>query len=567
MERNKRKYLSSLALIALSAVAARLYAADTAVTQGGGEIELDDVTTVISGDALTAGKESVPDYKNILPDSASGEIQLPAMDAVQETGAESGYRYDGAEKERSVYAQGEIGGGWPFSFIGDFSVYRTTGNAPFEIQFSHENAEGFGGEDASDGYFSRRTQIEAKKDFIFKGSQYSLSGAYKNGDEGFQLRSPSFTDYLWNNIDGTANAQWSLPVGWYILADASASYYNRYGTKYSAGAATENSWEDSAKYFWLEPQFSVGWSNSSFNLALFSQYTALMNMKDSGTLEKAADSSSAEAVHRGHFAFKFSWTEEDAKLWADAGIVFGTAIGSSSAIFPFTLGLKLSLSSALSSSPVTVKAEGGLGSSLASAAKIEQDSLYSVLSSLPGEQTDWHAGVSAVIPIKDMFSLSLDGQFKKTAFGNGVWQSDYKDASTILSSGYYAVQQIDRTELNTRAEFTAAFALVKLTGQWQSFWLDVPSYEDEQKLLARVVLEPESANWSASASIAQNFGEDADRTPVLIALVSAKASPSIRLAVEAQDIIKLAQRKTRDFAHSQYKQNSGHITALVRFEF
>lgn len=555
------------AFFAAALFAAGLYAEDFNPGQGGGEIELDDITTVISGDTLTAEKDSVPDYKKILPDSGSGVVNLPALDAPEEADAETGERNYGIEKEKSVYAQGEIGGGLPFSFIGNFSVYRTTGKSPFEIQFRHENAEGFGGESSADGYFSRRTEIEAKKDFILSSARYSLSGSYKSSDEGFQLLSPSFTDYVWNDMAAAGHAGWDLPAGWYIGANAAASYYNRYGTKFSTAAETENSWENSAKYFWLEPELSAGWKNSSIDICLSSQYTALMNMKDSGTMEKAPDSSSAEALHRGRFALKLSWTEEDLTLWAYSGIVFGTATGSRSAIFPFALGTQFSMPVSFSPSPLTVKAEGGLSSSLKNAAGIEQDNLYSVLSSLPCEQTDWNAELSVIIPIRDMFSLNVGGQFRKTAFGNGVWQSDYSDGATLLSSGYYAVQQIDRTELNTKAEFTVDFALVKLAGLYKACWLDVPGTDDKHEISARALFEPDGAAWNAGASLAQHFGDDADTTPVITAGFSATASRSIRLAVEAQDIIKLAQRKTRDFAHSQYKQNSGHITALVRFEF
>ena len=59
------------------------------------EIELPDVTTVISGGALTAGKDSVPDYKKILPDKNTGSLELPEMESVQKKDArlkEVGYK-------------------------------------------------------------------------------------------------------------------------------------------------------------------------------------------------------------------------------------------------------------------------------------------------------------------------------------------------------------------------------------------------------------------------------------------------------------------------------------------
>ena len=42
-------------------------------------IELPDVTTVVSGGAITAGKDSVPDYSPTLPTSEDGRVSLPQI--------------------------------------------------------------------------------------------------------------------------------------------------------------------------------------------------------------------------------------------------------------------------------------------------------------------------------------------------------------------------------------------------------------------------------------------------------------------------------------------------------
>ena len=158
----------------------------------------------------------------------------------------------------------------------------------------------------------------------------------------------------------------------------------------------------------------------------------------------------------------------------------------------------------------------------------------------------------------------MSGEFRKTAFDNGVWTPDYKTSSS--SAGFYVIKQENRTELKSVAELSADFEKLKFSGSWKSYWLDVPSYEDEQSLTASVIFEPDNL-WNLKASITQNLGDDAEKVPVLDFSGSVRASNSIRLALEATDIIKLVTVKTRAFAHSQYKQNCGHITALVKFQF
>jgi hypothetical protein len=531
------------------------------------EIELPDVTTVISGGALTAGKDSVPDYKRILPDQNTLGVQLPEPDCV-EGKEETVSEYNAAGTgDQSVFAEGKIGGGYPFCFLGDFAVYRTTGNAPFEIKFSHENAEGFGGKTSSDGYFYRNTSIEAEKDFTSSSSKYVLSGWYENLDEGFQKKSASFTDYLWNNIGGKAEADWTLSRGFYLGTEVHTSYYNRYGTQWSTAAEPSDPWEKSAKFFTFIPEFNGGWKNDSFDISFLAKYATQLNLKDTGSLEKAEDSSSAETGQKGHFAFNFEWTDENVQMWAKAGVTFGTQTGDNSALFPFELGTSFTIPVSFSSRPLSMGIEGGLKSEWYLASYLEQNNPYSVMYCIPNEQSDWYAKVNLSMPIKNIFNLDINSVFRKTAFGNGVWAPDYTDSSAFLASGYYLISESDRTEFNTDAEFTVNFSAVKLTGGWKVFWIDVPSWEDRQSLKAAVLVEGKDAKWNAGASVIEYLGDDADKVPVLGVNASVKAASSIRLALEADDIIKLISQKTREFCHSQYKKNSGHVTALVKFQF
>ena len=529
------------------------------------EIELPDVTTVISGEALTAGKDSVPDYKKILPDKNTGSVQLPVMPAVQNEKLPENEYSSKKEVEKDVYAEGKIGGGYPFCFTGDFSIFRMTGDSPFELSFNHEAYEDFAQEKSADGYFLRQTSIEADKKLSVKNAKFDFSGWYKNKDNGLQSASNSFTDYLYNDIGADVCGEWNLNKGWYIFSSAGASYYNRYGIQFENSVESENSWEKNAKYFSFSPEFAFGWKNYGFDLNFSSKYETQLNMKDSNTLQKALYASSAEAVHRGQFTFNFSWGNDFVSTWAKTSVVAGTSIGNNDVIIPFGLGATFRLENGFSSRKIILSAEGGLDSFLELAGSIEKDSPFAVLYSLPSEQSDWYGKAFASVPVKDVFSLNVSGEFRKTAFGNGIWQADY--SSALSSSGFYLINQEERTDFNTQLVFTADFEQLKLSGGWKSYWLDIPSDKEKNSINASVLFEGKNSKWNARASVVEFLGDDADNVPVVGAEASLKVSRSIRLALEATDIIKLLTGKTRDFAHSQYKQNCGHITASAKFQF
>ena len=76
------------------------------------EIELPDVTTVISGGALTAGKDAIPDYKDILPDSSTSAVELPDLGTVDDSEVKANARMQ-TQSDKDVFAEGRIGGTLP----------------------------------------------------------------------------------------------------------------------------------------------------------------------------------------------------------------------------------------------------------------------------------------------------------------------------------------------------------------------------------------------------------------------------------------------------------------------
>lgn len=528
------------------------------------EIELPDVTTVISGGALVAGKDSVPDYKKILPDKNTGTVQLPAMDGIQ-TGQLPSRQYEQKySDEKTVFAQGKIGGGFPFCFTGDFDIYRILGNSPFKISFFHRNYEDFADKKSSDGYFFRTTGLEAEKKFLGEKFEFVFSGWYKNQDVGLQSKSLVFTDYLWNDLGADLYSLWNFEKGWNLKLGFLGSYFNRYGTKVSKEAVFDEEWQKNAKYLSLIPELSAGWKNSQFDLSLLARYQSQLNMKDSDTLYKAPEASSSEAVHKGQFMLNFAWLNKIAKIQASGGIIIGNSIGKQKILTPFTVGADFEISNPLSFRPMGLKFEGGLDSVLEFAGNLEKKYRFSGLCCLPSEQTDWYGLAKASVPVKEIFSLNIEGEFRKTAFENGMWSPDYE--KNLSKAGFYLIAPNERTEFRSEAEFCAETEAFSFSGRWKAFWIDIPAGEEAHSLRAEVIFAPEK-RWNLTLAAEQHFGEEADKVPVLDAGAGLRVGKSIQLALEAEDIIKLLSGNTRTFSSSQYEQSCGHITALVKFQF
>ena len=81
-------------------------------------IELPEVTTVITGESVTAGSDALPSFENVIvtPQNSEKEsILLPEVtvssNSIQKKSDEDYYKKD-------IFAEGKIGGGFPTLFTG-----------------------------------------------------------------------------------------------------------------------------------------------------------------------------------------------------------------------------------------------------------------------------------------------------------------------------------------------------------------------------------------------------------------------------------------------------------------
>jgi len=523
------------------------------------EIELPDVTTVVNGKAFTAGKDSVPDYTEILPESSSPKIQLPEMEGVKTPKNLPEKKAASSQKEKDIYANGELGAGYPFYFKGDFSIYRASGSSPFEIDFSHESAEGFAREKADEGFFERKSSVKGKKSLYSDYGKHRIQAEYKMSDDGLQLKSDSYSDIVKHTIWADAGSDWETDNGFLFSYGADGAWFNRYGEVMKDSAKAGN-FLDSTKILDLNPYFGAGWNNESLKFMLTGFYTLQANLGGKDNLSEAKDSSSGERTHRGQFKLDFSWKNDFLTLGADGSLIIGNAIGDKAALPAFTGMVDFS------SDFLTIEARGGLSSYQEKLRNLENLYNFSVSPALPSETSDWFGKLNVTVPISETFSTKGKAEFKKTAFENGIWQAVYANKNEI-QSGLYIISPDERTELNTSLGFYADFSPFKAEINWASFWLDVPVLEDEQKIALSFEYQSLDAKWNAGAKTEVAFGEDADLCPNISGFLSVRLAPSLSLAFEVNDIIKLCHGTSRKYAHSDFITTSGNAVLLAKFQF
>jgi hypothetical protein len=518
------------------------------------EITLPDATTVVTGDAVTAGKDAVPDYETVLPGGKRAKTVLPELPAPEDSKtAGIGSEVRRAETEKNVYAEGLAGGGFPGYFTGLFSIYRTSGSDPFRVTFSHESVNGYARTPFTDGYFDRSTAVSARKTCTLKNTVLDFSGAYESSGDGLQKQYDGFYDVSRQSAGGKASAVWTLPHGFMMSAEAGGSGYMRYAGITGSPAAA--GYAESASLFEIAPEVKAGWSGygitADFSAAWY------MEADTGGTL-------SDRVLNRGQFGTSLEWKNSAVRVYGNAAAVIGSSVGKYPVIVPFTAGTEASFPSPLSDRKIKLAASGGLYSGQIPFAVLERRYKFSALSFIPGETSDWYGMMSAEIPVKDILSFTADAEYRATAAGNGVWESSYSDSSFLY--GQYVFGQTERQLLHTAAGVTFRWNIITVTGSWKSQWMYVPVLEAPNTIRIDASVQDKNSRWGAQAGISFFPDEDQDHVPDLEVSSFFRISPAVRLAVKADDIVKLISGSSRTYA-GRYSTRSGTAGILVKFFF
>lgn len=543
-------------------------AAVSAIAQSSEQEErlvLPDVTTTVSGDALVAGKDALPDYSVVLPELRSAKSLLPALPGVE--------TYDEFDEpvadlsmswSKSVFCQGVIGGGFPGYFTGDFSVYKETIDSPFSVNFHHLSRNGYGKLSASDGFFDMTTTLGGIKEFSVNAFDFNLGAGYENTTIGMQNQSPVFYQVTSQDIETTAGVKWNLPSNFYVKLDNQLEYYGRYGgivrdVDDKLALVTEQ--EKAASAFRVHPELKAGWKNEYFRLSVSADYDFEKYLGD------MSDSSLGLAVNnRCYTGLRFDWINPIINVGLQGGLVAGNNLSDSvKIVFPFDVKLYGSWEVPYSSMPVTLDAAGGLLSYRNTLGEMEREYAFVNADGLSSETSDWYGKFSVGLPLVKSSKLAFGVDYRKTAFGNLFWTGDYTDCSD--ESGLFKMTTVDRTllDLSVSAEFF--YKVFGISVGAVNHMMYVPVKEDRMYVEGICNYEADSGKWGTEITLREGVGEVVDLIPNLGASVYVKVSDALRISLDMNDFIKLVSGSTRSYAHSNYKQSAGNMILLVKFFF
>lgn len=530
-----------------------------AQTEDEEKIILPSLTTTVTGDSLTAGKDAVPDFSDILP-SDSEDFPMPKLPGVKTANIydepEADFSY---ASEKQIFAKGLIGAGFPGFFTGDFSIYKNSGDNPFSLKFLHESQNGYGKHDEAEGFFDRKTLLSGQKTITLKNFVFDFSASYDNSSYGLQDQSEVFYDINYQTVFTKDNVKLKLPYGFALNLGVQAEWYNRYQGKNKDALSSLFLQQENADVFFINPYFKAQWQNYGFDIAFISDYTGEF-FYDSEFNEDSLNKT--DSINRGDFSLALSWKNSFFKIAAGGGVIVSNHIDSS-ALPKFSLDLEGTFK--LSARDLVIGLAGGLDSKLYRYSDIEKSYLYTASSFLPSESSDWFAAVKLSLPVGSKLTLDAASTLKKTAFDNGVWEADYSKA--LPSEKLYELKEKERTILESEASLSFAWKIFTVEVQWKNNLFHVPSNEYSNVIGASLDFQSELGNWGFNAGLFETIGDDVDLCPLLKASAFYKLKDSISLELAVDDIVKLLLQKDRDYGESSYLKRAGSANILVHFFF
>lgn len=556
-------------------------------------IVLPDVSTEIQGGAPKAGKSAVPDFSSVIPERQTEGLVPRLPDAVRPDSSvfqELGFS---ASENKTVYAEGLAGIGFPGFFTGNFSVCSQSGPSPFRISFGHETSNGYSGNSLSSGFFDKDTLVSVEKTFSFSKGKLVFSGLYNSLNDGLQDRSENISDVTREIMKAGGEFSLSLPEGFSFGADFKGSRYRRFGTivgKVNGLSASESgeipSFAKSVDIVDLQPEISFDFKRKNFFAgfkALYSLYLDAADSFSSASISQASSSSSLgsgsgngnaseltesseslKASNRGDFSLAAGFENDFLKAFTKAGIVAGTNLNGNSLIFPFEVSADFKIPVDFSLRPLKISVSGGLDSFEPKIDSLEIKNTFSAFSVLPSETSDWFGKLDFSLPVKDSFAFNVQGEFRKTAFSNGTWTADYDDEGKFVS-GLYTYSKKDMTQMNTKFNVSCRTDFGIFGGNWESFWLDKAANVPGQFVSLNYSFQSENSFFTLDALLGFSPTDD-DKTPLFGFEAAFKVSSAVRLALSGNDIVKLVSGKARTYA-GQYIQRSGNIALLAKFVF
>lgn len=441
--------------------------------------------------------------------------------------------------------------GLPAFFIGDFSIYRQTGKNPFRINFGHESANRYVWHPFSSGYFDRNTYLDVEKIFSTEKTKWVLAGKYNSVADGLQSKCDNMSDITKHELAANVDFSVNFTKDIALSVSTDGAWYNRYGT--IVGSPDLQDFEEALSIFSLNPRIDFSWNIEKFYLAVDADYQLEYDIGNSLYTRDA---------NRFDFGLSFGFKNDFLNVFADVDAVLGNRIGDNVVLVPFDVGADFYFKTALSSRDMKVSVVGGMDSSLQKIANLEREYTFSAMSEISTETSDWFGKARVYFPIKDIVSVSLDGEWRKTAFGNGTLFPLYEEH--YFSNGQYRFLSNDITQFNTALSVQAKLGIVSIVAFWNANWVDVLPTKNPHEIGFSFNVQDKKSRVAFDTTFAVPLGKDADSIPLWDFELSFKLSNAVRLAVSGTDVVKLLMAKSRVYA-GEYIQRSGTVAVLVKF--
>lgn len=539
MKQNKKSViiLSSFLICAMGSTNAALWAQN---------IELPEVTTVISGETEKAGADALPEFSDVLKlPTGSGDVQpvLPEEDSAENTDIAAGKT---KPVEKSVYAEGLIGGGYPGVFTGNISVARTIGASPFKFSFEHDSATGYAKHSLTDGFSDKTTKLSIEKQYKKNQFEWGASGFYKSAENGLQGQLSNYGAGLMNQdfYNAAGNVTYSFDNGFSVGAAAGADFYNRY-------ADIECTQINTVTYFTLAPSLLFRWEGYGFDAGFTTDYDYDTELSDNILFPKS---------HRAKFMLDLQWENDILKLYGNAAAVVGKNIMDESVIVPFTVGVEASFPVYFANRSLSLCAEGGIDSYKPKNYDLEEQFKFTNLDWNTSEVSEWYGKFNLSLPLKESFTGIAGVEYRQTAYGNGRWQPDFEAGTPVYS---YYVQ--DFQVLSTKFGLSYHKGIFGISGSWHSNWMDVDADENAQTVAIDVNIQDENSKWGADVNVTLPINDEME-TPIVNAEGFIRVTQSVRGVLNISDLIKLYKGETRTYA-GIYEGRGGSASLLLKFVF
>ena len=519
-------------------------------------ITLPDVSTEIQGGAPKAGKSAVPDFSRILPTRQTSELVPRLPEATAPDSSASRDISLSKTDEKSIYAEGLAGIGYPGFFTGKFSVYNQTGLNPFRITFGHETLNGYASNSLTSGYFDKDTLISAEKTFSFEKGKFVADGLYNSRTNGLQNTFANISDVTKDLMGVGGKINLALPNGFAFDSKIKGSWYRRYGNVVGSPETEIPSYLENVSLMTLTPQAGFSYGYKGFFAGTELEYRGDYDIVDS--FEKSVN-------HRFEGGLYAGWENDFMHLSASGDLVFGSQTGDNPVIVPFEVAGDFSLPLSFSVRPLKIGVKGGLDSYLPEISVLEMENTFTSFEAIPGESSDWLVALDLSLPVKEIFTFGFSGEFRNTAFGNGTWTGDY-DIEKNFVCGQYLYSQKEMTQVNTKTSLSFNTKAGVFGAEWQSAWADKSANQFSQFVKATYSFQTKNSFFTLDTSVGFTPDSDRDNIPFVDFEAALKVSSAVRLAFNGTDIVKLISGNSREYA-GNFISRSGNVGLVAKFVF